>query len=66
MFLTENSDQDFLPGVGEHYYFFYIYSLKSLSAICINCNVRYTDKQKYISQMSAINVYDTINNLKLK
>ena len=34
--------------------------------LCIKCNVRNTDEQKYISQMSAIDVYDTINHLKLK
>ena len=44
----------------------YMQSIKSLSAICIKCNVRNTDEQKYISQMSAINVYGTINNLKFK
>ena len=42
----------------------YIQALKSLSAILYKCNVRNTDEQKYISQMSAIDVYDTINHFR--
>ena len=66
MSLTENSNQDFLPGVGEHDSFLYIFSKVIICNLCIECNVRYTDEQKYISQMSAINVYDMINHLKFK
>ena len=66
MSLTENSNQAFnFLGLGIMIHS-YIYFLKSLSAICIKCNVRYTDEQKYISQMSAIDLYDTINHLKFK
>ena len=56
MSLTENSNQAFLPGNGEHDSFLYIFSK------VIICNF----EQKYISQMSAIDVYDTINHLKFK
>ena len=62
MSLTENSNQAFLPGVGEHDSFLYAIS----KVIICKCNVHNTDEQKYISQMSAIDVYDTINHLKFK
>ena len=65
MSLTENSNQAFLPGVGEHDSFLYAISSHYLQ-FCIKCNVRNTDEQKYISWMPAIDVYDTINDLKLK
>ena len=62
MSLIENSNQAFLPGVGEHCSFLYTIS----KVIICNCVSSNTDEQKYISQMSAIDVYDTINHLKLK
>ena len=57
MSLTRNSNQVFLLGVGEHDSF--------LCAICshylqfrIKCNMRNAYERKYISQVSAIDVYD--------
>ena len=64
MSLTENSNQASLPGVREHYSFLYAISKVIICNFCIKCNVRNTDEKKYISQMSAIDVYDTINHLK--
>ena len=67
MSLTENRSQAFIPGVGEHSSFLYkIYIQVIFCNLCIKCNVRNTDEQKYISEMSAMDVYDTINHLKLK
>ena len=66
MSVTENSNQAFPPGVGEHDPFLYAISKVIICNFFIKCNVRNTDKQKYISQMSAIDVYDTINHLKFK
>ena len=66
MFLTENGNQAFLPGVREHASFLYMLSKVIICNFCIKCNVRNTDEQKNISQMSAIDVYDTINYLNFK
>ena len=55
---TENSNQAFLPGVGEHGSS-YLQSVKSLSAFFkIKCDIRNADEQKYISQMSGFDIYD--------
>ena len=55
--LTENSNQVFLPVVREHGSFSYaIYS--HYLQFRIKCNIRHAVEQKYISQMSAIDVYD--------
>ena len=62
---TENSNQVSLPVAGEHGSFLYaIY--KSLSAIPYKSNIRYADELQYISQMSAIDVYDYVKHLNLK
>ena len=53
MSLTENSSQVFLPAVRDHGSFSYHY-LQFL----IKCNIRHSVEGKYISQMSAIEVYD--------
>ena len=66
MSLIENSNQTFLPGVGEHDSFLISILLSHNLQFRIKGNVRYTDEQKYISQMSANDVYDTINHLKFK
>ena len=66
MSLSENSNQDFLPGVGEHGSFLYAISKFIICNFFIKCNVRNTDEQIYISQMSAFDVCDTINHLKFK
>ena len=66
MTLTGNSNQAFLPGVGEHDSFLYAISKSHYLQFCIKCNVRNTDEQKYISKMSASDVYDRINHLKFK
>ena len=66
MFLTENGNQAFLPGVGEHTSFLYILSKVIICNFCIKCNVRNTDEHKNISHMSVTDVYDTINHLKFK
>ena len=66
MSLTENSNKAFLPGVGEHDSFSYAICKVNICNFCIKCSVCNTDEQKYISQMSAIDVYDTINHLKFK
>ena len=58
MSLTKKSNQAFFLGLGN--------VVHSYLQFCIKCNVRNTEKQKYISQMSAIDVYDTINHLKFK
>ena len=65
MSLTENSSQVFLPAVREHGSFSYaIYS--HYLQFRIKCNIRHAVAQKYISQMSAIEVYDYIEHLKFK
>ena len=57
MSLTENSNQVFLPVVREHGSFSYaIYS--HFLQFRIKCNIRHAVEQKYIPQMSAIDVYD--------
>ena len=57
MSLAENSNQVFLPVVGEHSSFLYaIY--KSLSVILYKMYVRYAVERKCILQLSAIDVYD--------
>ena len=66
MSLTENSNQAFRPGFEEHDSFLYAISEVIICNFCIKCNVRSTNEQKYISQMSAIYVYDRINHLKFK
>ena len=44
----------------------YMQSIKSLSAILYKSNIRYADELQYISQMSAIDVYDYVKHLNLK
>ena len=57
MSLTENSSQVLLPAVREHGPFSYaIYS--HYLQFRIKCNIRHAVERKYISQMSAIEVYD--------
>ena len=57
MSLIENSKQVFLPAVREHGSFSYsIYS--HYLQFRKKCNIRHAVQQKYISQMSAIDVYD--------
>ena len=57
MSLTENSNQVFLPAVKEHGSLLYaIYS--HYLQFCIKCNIRHAVERKYISQLSAIDVYD--------
>ena len=57
MSLTENSNHFFFLWFGSMVHS-YMKSIKSKSAILIKCNMHNADEQKYISQMSAINVYD--------
>ena len=59
MFLTENSNQAFFLGFGNmvHYYM-HMQSIKLLSAISYKINILNADERKYISQMSAIDVWD--------
>ena len=57
MSLTENSNQVFLSVVREHgssSYAIYSHYLQ----FRIKCNIRHAVEQKYILQMSAIDVYD--------
>ena len=58
MSLTKKATKLFFLGLGN--------VVHSYLQFCIKCKVRNTDKQKYISQMSAIDVYDTINHLTFK
>ena len=44
----------------------YMQSIKSLSAFRIKSSIRYDDELQYISQMSAINVYDYVKHFHLK
>ena len=55
MFLTENSSQVFLPAVREHGSLSYA---SHYLQIRIKCNIRHAFERKYISKMSAIEVYD--------
>ena len=58
MSLTGNSNQVFLTVVREHGTFTYaIYKVIFLQ-FRIKCNIRHAVERKYISQMSAIDVYD--------
>ena len=62
---TENSKQCSLPVAWEHGSFLYaIYS--HYLQFRIKCNIRYADELQYISQMSAINVYDYVKHFNLK
>ena len=62
---TENSNQGSLPVAGEHGSFlFAIYS--HYLQFRIKSNIRYADELQYISQMSAINVYDYVKYFNLK
>ena len=56
MSLTENSNQVFLPVVKEHGSLCNLYS--HYLQFCIKCNIRHAVERKYISQLSAIDVYD--------
>ena len=58
MSLTENSNQVFLPAVREHGSFLYAVYKVIFCNFVKKWNVRHAVKQKYISQMSAIDVYD--------
>ena len=61
MSLIKNSTQVFLHAVGEHGSFLYaIYKVIIWSFFYIKCNIRNTVDQQYISQMSAIDVYDLV------
>ena len=62
---TENSNQGSLHVAGEHGSFSYaIYS--HYLQFRIKSNMRYADELQYISQMSAINVYDYVKHFNLK
>ena len=62
---TENSNQGSLPVAGEHGSFLYaIYS--HYLQFRIKSNIRYAEELQYISQMSAINVYDYVKHFNLK
>ena len=62
---TENRDQGSLPVAREHGSFLYaIYS--HYLQFRIKSNIRYADELQYISQMSAINVYDYVKHFNLK
>ena len=62
---TENSNQCSLPVAGEHGSFLYaIYS--HYLQFRIQSNIRYADELQYISQMSAVNVYDHVKHFNLK
>ena len=62
---TENSNQGSLPVAGEYGSFLYaIYS--HYLQFRIKSNIRYADELQYISQMSAINVYDYDKHFNLK
>ena len=55
--MAENSKEVFLPAFGEHGSFLYpIYS--HYLQFRIKCNIRNADHLQYISQMSAIDIYD--------
>ena len=58
MSLPEKSSQVFLPVLREMVHS-HMHSIKSLSAISYKkCNIRHAVERKYISKMSAIEVYD--------
>ena len=62
---TENSNQVSLPVAGEHGSFLYaIYS--HYLQFRIKGNIRYADELQFISQKSAIDVYDYGKHFKLK
>ena len=63
---AENSNQGSpLPVAGEHGSFLYaIYS--HYLQFRIKSNIRYADELQYLSQMSAINVYDYVKHFNLK
>ena len=62
---TENSNQVSLPLAGEHGSFLYaIYS--HYLQFRIKSNICYADELQFISQMSAIDVYDDVKHFNLK
>ena len=66
MSLTENSNQVFLLAVREHGSLSLSNQLSHYLQFCIICNIRHPVEQKYISQMSTIDVYDETKHLKFK
>ena len=62
---TENSNKVSLPVAGEHGSFLYVIYSQYLQ-FCIKSNIRYADELQYISQMSAIDIYDYGKHCNLK
>ena len=58
MSLTENSNQAFLPAVREHGSFSFAIYKVIICNFVKKSNILHAVEQKYISQMSAIDVYD--------
>ena len=63
---TENSNQFSLPVAGEHGSLLYAIYKVIICNFRIKSNIRYADELQYISQMSAIDVYDYVKHFNLK
>ena len=63
---TKNSNQVSLPVAGKHGSFLYAIYKVIVCNFVMKSNIRYADELQYISQMSAIDVYDYVKHFNLK